>query len=120
MGKLAKQANLLAQMGFWQVYAYVIVVVDAREQNAGKNTYAGLSSQLKSLAASAIRTDLLAERVGLAALEFTQPMDRKPFVVGTHGFTLHRLSTPAVQSRELTEWVSHLFSEPQDYAASRL
>lgn len=40
--KLAQQTNLLARMGFWQVYAFVVVVVDAREQNSGKNTYAGL------------------------------------------------------------------------------
>jgi hypothetical protein len=36
--KVARQANLVARMGFWQVYAYVVVVVDAREQNAGKGT----------------------------------------------------------------------------------
>jgi len=41
--KLTQQANLLARMGFWQVYADVIVVVDAREQNAGQVTYQGLS-----------------------------------------------------------------------------
>jgi hypothetical protein len=39
--KVAQQANLVARMGFWQVYAYVVVGVDAREQNAGRNTYEG-------------------------------------------------------------------------------
>ena len=51
--KLAQQTNLIARMGFWQVYADVIVVADAREQNAeaqntGKLTFQGLSSELRS------------------------------------------------------------------------
>lgn len=111
--KVAQQANLLAQMGFWQVYAYVVVVVDAREQNSGKNTYAGLSSELKSLVASAISTRPLHLRVGLVTLDFTQTMDYAPFTVGTHGLSLHRRSTPAVQSQELTNWVAGLFSQPR-------
>lgn len=111
--KAAQQANLLAKMGFWQVYAYVVVVVDAREQNSGKNTYAGLSSELRSLVASAISTHPLDGRVGLATLDFTQPMDYAPFTVGTHGLSLSRLSTPAVQSQNLTKWVGELFSKPQ-------
>jgi hypothetical protein len=111
--KVAQQANLLAQMGFWQVYANVVVVVDAREQNSGRLTYAGLSAELKTLVDSAISLDLLKERVGLGILDFTQPMDYKPFTVGTHGLTLRRLSTPAVQSQDLTKWVSGLFSKPE-------
>jgi hypothetical protein len=69
--KVAQQANLVARMGFWQLYAYVVVVVDAREQNAGKNTYAGLSSKLKSLVYSAVSTQPLDQRVGLVILDFT-------------------------------------------------
>lgn len=111
--KVAQQANLLARMGFWQVYAYVVVVVDAREQNAGRQTYAGLSSELKSLVASAISTAPLDGRVGLGTLDFTQPMDYAPFTVGTHGLHLHRLSTPAAQSQDLTKWVAGLFSKSQ-------
>ena len=42
--KVAQQANPVARMGFWQIYAYVVVAVDGREQNAGRNTYEGLSS----------------------------------------------------------------------------
>ena len=113
--KVAQQANLLATMGFWQVYAYVVVVVDAREQNSGKNSYAGLSSNLKSLVDSAISTALLDARVGLGVLDFTQPMDYKPFTVGTHGLSLRRHSIPAVQSEDLTKWVARLFSEPKQF-----
>ena len=109
--KVAQQANLLARMGFWQVYAYVVVVVDAREQNAGKNTYAGLSSTLKSLVHSAVSTQPLDERVGLAVLDFTQPMDYMPFTVGTHGLHLERPSKPTTKSDELTCWVREIFAK---------
>jgi hypothetical protein len=111
--KVAQQANLLAKMGFWQVYVYVVVVVDAREQNFGKNTYAGLSSKMKSLVDSSVSTAPLDGRVGLGVLNFTQPMDYKPFTVGIQGADLRRLSTPQVQSRDLTKWVAGLFSKPQ-------
>jgi hypothetical protein len=111
--KVAQQANLVARMGFWQVYAYVVVVVDAREQNAGKNTYQGLSSKLKSLVYSAVTTQPLDKRVGLALLDFTQPMDYSPFTVGTHGLHLIRLSEPATQSQELTRWVAEIFAKPE-------
>src|SRR5665213_468594 len=107
--KVAQQANLLAKMGFWQVYVYVVVVVDTREQNLGKVTYAGLSTKLKSLVDPAIRLELLSERVGLGILDFTQPMDYKPFTVGTHGLALRRLATQSVQNQELTDWVAGLF-----------
>lgn len=107
--KIVQQANLLARMGFWQVYAYVIVVLDAREQNSGRNTYAGLSPELSGLVDSAISIEYLDERVGLGVLEFTQPMDYKPFTVGTHGFSCRRSSSPVLQSRDLTNWVAGLF-----------
>jgi hypothetical protein len=88
----------------------VVVVVDAREQNAGRgNTYEGLSAKLKSLVYSAVSTQPLDERVGLALLDFTQPMDYKPFMVGSHGLHLMRPSKPTMQSEELTEWVAGLF-----------
>ncbi len=111
--KVALQANLLVRMGFWQVYVYVVVVADTREQNAGRNTYEGLSSKLRSLAYSSVSTQPLNERVGLGILDFTQPMDYSPFTVGTHGLHLIRLSKPTTQSRELTEWVAGLFAKPE-------
>ena len=107
--KVAQQANILARMGFWQVYVYVVVVVDAREQNAGQNTYTGLPSELKSIVYSAISTLPLDDRVGLAVLDFTQPMDHPPFVVGASGLQLRRLATPMPQSEELTRWVAGVF-----------
>lgn len=111
LDKAIQQANRLAQVGFWQVYLYAIAVVDAREQNAGKNTYKGLSSELKSLVVSLVTPKGLDARVGLCDLEFTQPMDYAPFTVGTHGLHLHRLATSAPQTEALTKWVSEVFSE---------
>jgi hypothetical protein len=110
--KLAQQSNLLARMGFWQVYAYVVVVVDAREQNAGKITYQGLTSRMRSAVYSAVSTHLLDERVGLGILDFTQPMDHAPFTVGTHGLDIRRFSKAATQGEELTKWVANIFSAP--------
>ncbi len=117
--KLAQQANLLARMGFWQVYAYVIVVVDAREQNAedqnaGKVTFEGLSSQMGSKVYSAVSsaTQLFDARVGFGVMDFTQTMDSAPFTVGTHGLDIRRFSKPAQQSEELTNWVAGIFSKP--------
>jgi hypothetical protein len=111
--KLAQQANLLARMGFWQVYAYVIVVVDAREQNAGKNTYEGLSSKLHSMVYSAVSsaTPLFDKRIGLGVLDFTQPMDYAPLTVGSHGLDRRSASEPTTQSEELTKWVADLFRQ---------
>jgi hypothetical protein len=111
--KLAQQANLLAQIGFWQVYADVILVVDAREQNAGKVTYEGLPSEMRSMVYSAVSfaTRFFDERVGLGVMDFTQPMDCAPFTNGTHGLDIRRFSKPATQSEELTKWVSDVFSK---------
>jgi hypothetical protein len=110
--KLAQQANLLIEMGFWQVYAYVVIVVDAREQNSGRLTYHGLSPKLKSLVDQEISLEQLNPRVGLGILDFTQPMDRKPFTVGTQGLHLRRLASSAPQDPALTQWITTLFDRP--------
>jgi hypothetical protein len=106
--KVARQANLLARIGFWQVYVYVLVVADTREQNFGKVTYAGIPAKLKSLVDSAISLDLLDRKVGLGILDFTQPMDYGPLTVGTHGLHVQRFAIPSVQSQELTDWIAEL------------
>lgn len=111
--KLVRQANLLARMGFWQVYAAVIVVVDARDQNGGKVTYQGLPSRMRSLISSAISTEFLDERVGLAVLEFTQPMDYEPLTNGAHGLDIRRFAQSTPQSEELSKWVANTFSTPE-------
>lgn len=115
--KLAQQTNLISRMGLWQVYAYFILVVDAREQNAeaqntGKLTFQGLSSELRNLVNSAVSsaTSLFDDRIGLGQMEFEQTMDSKPFTFGTHGLHIRRFAEAASQSEELTKWVAGLFS----------
>ena len=106
-------------MGFWQVYAYAIVVVDAREQNAkaenaGKMTFEGLSSEMRSKVESAVSsaTQLFDARVGFGVMEFVQTMDSAPFTVGSHGLHIRRFSKAAVQSEQLTKWVADVFAKP--------
>lgn len=110
--KLARQANLLARIGFWQVYADVILVVDARKQNAGKITYEGLRPDMRSMMHSFISSSigLLDERVGLGVMDFTQPTDSAPFTNGSHGLNVRRFAKPAPQSEQLTKWVAKVFS----------
>ena len=117
--KLAQQTNLISRMGFWQVYADIIVVADAREQNAeaqstGKLNFRGLSSELKSLLYSAVSSaiPLFETRIGIGVMEFIQTMDSEPFTVGTHGLHVRRFCEPASQSEELTRWVEEVFSKP--------
>lgn len=116
--KLAQQTNLISRMGFWQVYADVIVVADAREQNAkaqntGKLTFQGLSSALRSLVYSAVSSaiPLFDSRIGIGVMEFIQTMDSEPFTVGTDGLHIRRFCEPAPQSEELTKWVSEILSK---------
>ena len=91
-------------MGFWQVYAYAIVVVDAREQNAreqnaGSVTFQGLSSEMRSTLESAVSsaTQRFDARVGFGVMNFIQTMDSAPFTVGTHGLHVRRFSEPIEQ-----------------------
>jgi hypothetical protein len=117
--KLAQQANLLAQMGFWQIYAYAIVVVDAREQNAkrenaGKMIFEGLSSEMRNKVQSAVSSasQLFDERVGFGVMELVQTMDSPPLTAGAQGLHIRRFSNPAVQSEQLTKWVAGIFAKP--------
>lgn len=116
--KLAQQTNLISRMGFWQVYAHVIVVADAREQNAeaqssGNLTFQGLSSELRSLLYSAVSSaiPLFDSRIGIGVMEFIQTMDSEPFTVGTHGLHLRRFCERAPQSEALTKWVAEVFPQ---------
>lgn len=117
--KLAQQANLLAKIGFWQVYACAIVVVDAREQNAeeeksGKLVFHGLSSELRSRLETVVSsaTQLFDAHVGFGVMEFVQTMDAAPFTVGTHSLHVRRFAKPATQNEALTSWIAGVFSRP--------
>ncbi len=106
--KGVRQANVLARIGFLQVYLYVFVVVDGREQNAGRISYDGLSPELRSLIGQVISPSGLDQRAGLIHYEFVQPMDDEPLGIGTYGGHLVRLAESMAQPPEVTTWVAQL------------
>lgn len=105
IAKGARQANLLAQLGFSQVYYFVFVVVDSRIRNEGRISYEGLTPGLTAKLDAAITVQGLDPGVGLVHFEFVQPMDDEPLGAGTYGGKLKRLAAPATLPTHVTEWV---------------
>ena len=108
--KGVRQANLLAAVGFSQVYLYVIVVIDSREQNASRITYDGPTPELRHTIRSAISIAGLESRIGLEHHEFVQPMDSAPLGLGTYFGHLDRIAQTAQQPTALTEWVAQVIA----------
>jgi hypothetical protein len=106
--KACRQANRLARIGFWQVYLFVLVVVDSREQNAGRNTYEGATPELERVIVDTITVRGLKPTVGVARHDFIQPMDYPPLGVGAGGIHLLRVATSGVQPDAVTAWVAQL------------
>ena len=106
--KGVRQANLLAQVGFCQVYLWVLVVVDTRKQNVGTVSYAGMSPELRSEVAGAITTGGLDPSIGVVQHELVQPMDNPPLTVGTGDLHLVQLAESTIQPEEVTAWVARL------------
>lgn len=106
--KAVEQANRLAKIGFSQVYLYVLVGVDTREQNRGKFSFEGASLELKRLIDREVSTSTcdLIKRIGLYKCEFVQPMDFDPLMIGSHHMHLIRSAGIVTQSDELTRWVA--------------
>ena len=100
-----RQANQLAKIGFSQVYLYVFVVVDTREQNSGEKSYADLSPKLRGQLDRAISPDGLEPRVGLLRGNFLQPKNESP-LVGASSLHFIRGATATAQPAELTTWVA--------------
>ena len=105
-----RQANYDAWVGFWQVYLWVFVLVDSREQNEGRFTYAGASAEVLSCVSNAISrgTSDLHRRVGLSVQDWGQPIDRPPLDFGTSGGHLDRLAESVTQPPVLTHWLQTL------------
>lgn len=99
-----RQANQLAKIGFWQVYLYAFVVVDSRQRNAGRYGFKGLTPELDRIIRRTIRTDGLAQRVGLIRHDFVQSMDDPPLATGTFSAHLLRLAKAATQPENVTMW----------------
>jgi hypothetical protein len=106
--KAVKQVNRLGEVGFAQVYLYVIVVVDSRVNNDGRYTYDGLTSELRAAIDARVSLAHLESSVGLVVHEFVQPMDHPPLELGTYGGSLKRLATPRPQAAKVTEWLGRL------------
>ena len=101
-----RQANCLARVGFSQVYLYVIVVVDSREQNIGHISCAGPSPKLRRKIAQTLSVSDLDPRIGLLHYEFAQAMDNNPLRAGFASGHLVRLAQPVAQPAALTAWVA--------------
>lgn len=106
--KGVRQANLLAGVGFSQVYLWVLVVVDTREQNAGRYAYDGLCPNLSSKISQLIRPMGLHPRIGLIHYKFVQSMDDVPLGLGTYVGQLVRPAQRIDQPAEVTAWVARL------------
>ena len=103
--ELHRQANLLVQLGFWQVFSYVLVVVDSRAQNKGAFTFEGLTNELRRTIRNAISSGGLHTHAGLIEFELAQPMDDYPLGTGTFFSRIHRMPTPTPQSEAVTKWL---------------
>jgi hypothetical protein len=108
-----RQANENAALGFSQVYLWIAVLIDSRTRNAGRYTYDGPDSRLRSAIENTISTAQLHPRVGLIRNDFVQAMDRPPFELSASGLSLKRLATSATQPAHLTEWLSTLKPSPR-------
>lgn len=109
--KAVQQANQLAKFGFAQVYLFILVVVDSREQNNGRIGYIGLSAKLKNVIEQAISLGGLHQRIGLMRYYFVQPMDDAPLGTGTYQAHLIRMATEVTQPTALTDWVRRAISD---------
>ena len=110
IAKGIKQANETARLGFSQVYLWIFVLIDTREQNQGRLTYDGADSDVRSRIEHAISPLGLDARVGLMHFEWVQPMDRPPFELGSYGGHLRRLASTVAQPDDLTAWLRTLRS----------
>jgi len=103
-----RQTNLLCDLGFSQVYFYVLVVADSRTQNTEEYGYKGLTQEIHAAINAAISANQLNDRAGLILYTFIQPMDYRPLGVGAGGAQVIRKATYAPQPIVITEWVRNV------------
>lgn len=103
--KACRQANRLGAAGFWQVYLFVIVVVDSRNLNPAGDGYIGATDEIERIIDSTITLQGLDQRVGVVRHDIVQSMDREPLNAGSGGAHLVRLATQSAQSDEVSNWV---------------
>jgi hypothetical protein len=105
ISKLNRQASLLVQLGFWQVFAFVFIVVDSRIRNAGQYRFDGLTTALRAIVDQGITTAGLDARAGCIVYEITQPMEDHPLGTGTFFGRIVRMRTCSPQNSNVTSWV---------------
>jgi hypothetical protein len=103
MEKGVRQANLTKRLGFAHVYLWVFIAVDGRAINNGWYSYDCGEHLWRSRVDNALSAVRLDATVGRMSFEWTQPMDRPPFELATHGGSLVRLAEPTPQPTALTE-----------------
>lgn len=109
--ELKRQTNLLVDLGFAQVFCFVIVVVDSRIQNGCAYRFDGLTPVLRRIIENSLSTEGLAKRVGLVHFEIDQPMDDAPLSTGTFFAKALRMPEIAVQPQPLTTWVTQIVEQ---------
>jgi hypothetical protein len=103
------QTNDLAHIGFSQVYLYLLVSVDSRENNAGQPSYAGMAPEHRNAIEDEIATCVndLDQRAGLVIFHFVQPMDYAPLNGSwCGGKQLHHRAQAVTQPANVTAWVA--------------
>lgn len=106
--KAVTQANRLAEVGFAQVYLFVIVVVDSRTHNEGRYTYDGATPELRGVVRAVVSPENLTRRVGLVVHELVQSMDHPPLTQESHGGSLLQAPTLVPQVSGVTEAMARL------------
>lgn len=106
-----RQANLLADIGFWKVFLYILCEIDARELNLLNDDRLHFN-QIKAKIDTAIGLCMgnLNSRIGVTSFEFVQTTDSPPHTMDQSGGYLRRQAAPTAQSYELTKWIGELFT----------
>jgi hypothetical protein len=103
--ELNRQSTLVADLGFHQVYSYVVVVIDSRENNSGEYTFKGLTNELRWIIEPAMTFHDLHPHAGFVQFELCQPVDDTPLNTGTFTCQVRRLSTARMQAQRVTSFV---------------
>jgi hypothetical protein len=108
--KAVKQANLLIELGFAQVFLFVFVVVDSRAMNRGKYAFEGVVGPHLEIVDQQITARELDPRIGLFRQEFVQPMNDEPLTTGAYTCRMIQNASRQAQRQVITEWVSKAFT----------
>jgi hypothetical protein len=103
MEKGVRQANLTKRLGFAHVYLWAFIAVDGRARNNGWYSYDCGEHLWRGRVDNALSEVGLEPTVGRMSFEWTQPMDRPPFELATHGGSLVSLAATTSQPTILTE-----------------